>query len=147
MRDTTSNSQLKRVLSPISGAADNTAQVGQIIDHQGYDSAEYQIILGAIADADATFTVLLEEGDVSNLSDAAAVADADMVTQTPLTAPEAAASFIFSSDDQVRKLGYIGAKRYTRLTITPAANTGAWLVGACCRLAHAAHKPVTQASA
>ena len=144
MRDAISNSLVKRALSPISGAGDNTAQVGQIIDHQGYDSAEYDILLGAIADADATFTVLLEEGDQSNLSDAAAVADADMVSQTLGTAPETAASFAFNSDDQVRKLGYIGSKRYTRLTITPASNTGAWLVAACCRLGHPARKPVTQ---
>ena len=27
-------------------------------------------------------------------------------------------------DDEVRKIGYIGDKRYVRLTITPAANTG-----------------------
>lgn len=134
MRDLTSRSQIKRVLSPVSGAGDNTAQVGQIIDHQEYDSAEYIILLGAIADADATFTVLLEEGDASNLSDAAAVADGDMVSQTPGTAPETAASFQFDSDDKVRKLGYVGIKRYTRLTITPANNTGAWLVAATCRL-------------
>ena len=134
MRDAVSRTQVKRVISPAAGAGDNTAQVGQIIDHQGYDAATYVIATGTIADADATFTVLLEEGDVSNLSDAAAVADADMVSQTLGTAPETAAAFDFSKDDQVRKLGYIGSKRYTRLTITPAANTGTWGIGAVCVL-------------
>jgi hypothetical protein len=134
MRDAVSKTQVKRVISPVTGAADNTAQVGQIIDHQGYDSATYVITTGTIADADATFTVLLEEGDASNLSDAAAVADADMVSQTLGTAPETAAAFTFASDDNVRKLGYVGSKRYTRLTITPAANAGAWGIGANCVL-------------
>ena len=145
MRDALNSKQVKRVLSPVSGAGDNTAQVGQIIDHQGFDAATYLILTGAIADADAVFTVLLEEGDESNLSDAAAVADADMISQST-SAPEAAAGFQFDDDNEVRKLGYRGTKRYTRLTITPATNTGAWLVAACCVLEQAAQQPVTQAA-
>ncbi len=135
MRDSISRSIIKRVISAVS-VADNTAQVGQIIDHQGHDSAEYDINIGSVADADATFTVLLEEGDAANLADAAAVADADMVSQTAGTAPEAAASFQFDSDNQVRRLAYIGSKRYTRMTITPANNTAAALFGVTCRLGH-----------
>ena len=41
--------------------------------------------------------------------------------QAEQAVPEAAAGFQFDSDNQVRKLGYVGNKRYTRLTITPAA--------------------------
>jgi hypothetical protein len=133
MRDGISQTQVKRVLSPVS-VADTTAQVGQIIDHQGFDKAAYLILTGSIADADATFTVLLEEGDVANLSDAAAVADADMVSQTNGTAPETAAAFQFDDDNEVRKLAYIGSKRYTRLTITPVNNASAALVAAVCVL-------------
>lgn len=144
MRDAANNLLVKKVLTPVSGAGDNTAQVGDIIDRQGYDTLTYAILIGAVADADATFTALLEEGDAANLSDAAAVADADMISQTSGTAPEAAASFQFDSDNQVRKLGYIGNKRYTRLTITPANNTGAWLIGACALLGQPSVAPVTQ---
>jgi hypothetical protein len=133
MRDGIRQTQVKRVLSPVS-VADNTAQVGQIIDHQGFDAAAYIILTGSIADVDATFVVLLEEGDASNLSDAAAVADADMVSQVNGTAPETAAGFQFDDDNEVRKLAYVGAKRYTRLTITPAANASAAVVAACCIL-------------
>jgi hypothetical protein len=92
------------------------------------------ILTGALADAACTFTTLLEEGDASNLSDAAAVADEDMVSQTAGTAPETAASFTQAHDDQVRKLAYVGNKRYTRLTITPANNGTASLLAACCIL-------------
>lgn len=119
----------KRVISPVS-VADNTAQVGQIIDRQGFNSLEYIILTGSLADADATFTALLEEGDAANLSDAAAVADADLL------GTEALASFVFSDDDKVFKLGYKGNKRYTRLTITPAANASAALIAAVAVLGH-----------
>lgn len=123
MRDLHNNIAPKRVISPVS-VADNTAQVGQIIDRQGFQALEYVILTGSLSDADATFTVLLEEGDASNLSDAAAVADADLL------GTEALASFTFAADDKVFKLGYKGNKRYTRLTITPAANASAALLAA-----------------
>lgn len=146
MRDLLSNIQVKRALSPVS-VADNTAQVCQIISRKGYDSLTYLIATGSLADADATFTVLLEEGDAANLSDAAAVADADMVSQTLGTAPETAASFTFAADDNVRSIGYLGSKEYTRLTITPAANASAALLAVLAVLGHPAQRPVTHASA
>lgn len=115
--------KVSRVISPVS-VADNTAAVGQIIDNQGALSLEYLIATGSIADADATFVVLLEHGDVANLSDAAAVADEELL------GTEALAGFQFDDDNETRKLGYIGAKRYTRLTITPANNASAALISA-----------------
>lgn len=129
MRDTFNKLHVARVLSPVS-VADDTAQVGQIIDRQGFDSLTYLIATGSIADADATFTVLLEEGDAANLSDAAAVADAQLL------GTEALAAFQFDDDNEPRKLGYIGNKRYTRLTITPANNTSAALLSAVAVLGH-----------
>ena len=137
-----SNTVLKRVISPQS-VADNTALVGQIIDHQGADSVTYDVLLGSLGDADATFATLLEHGDAANLSDAVAVPDENMLTQTPGTAPEAAASFTFAHDDQVRVLGYNGSKRYSRLTITPTGNASAALIAASARLGMR-NTPVTQ---
>lgn len=120
------NTTYKRVISPVS-VADNTAQVGQVIDHQLYKDAVYIIALGSIADADATFTVLLEESDASG-SGFAAVDDADLL------GTEVLASFQFDSDNGVRKLGYKGSKRYTRMTITPANNASAALMSVVCAL-------------
>jgi hypothetical protein len=117
MRDQMNRITPKPVLAPAVGT-DNTALVGAIIDRLGYDSLTYLIQTGTLADAAATWTVLLEEGDISSLSDAAAVADADLV------GTEALASFTEASDGKCFKLGYVGNKRYTRLTITPAGNAG-----------------------
>lgn len=119
MKDLLNKIDLKPVIYPSAGPSDNTAQVGQIIDRQGYDSLTYVIQTGTLVDADATFTVLLEEGAAANLSDASTVAAADLIGTAAL------AGFTFADDNKVRKLGYKGAKRYTRLTITPANNTGA----------------------
>lgn len=123
MKDLLNLIDVKRSISPVS-VADNTAQVGQVIDRKGYDGLTYLIATGSIADADATFTVLLEEGDAANLSDATAVADADLI------GTEVLAAFQFDDDNECRKLGYKGTKRYTRLTITPVNNASAALLSA-----------------
>lgn len=123
MRDIHNSLHLLRAISPVS-VSDNTAQVSQIIDRQGYHALEFVIATGSIADADATFTVLVEDGDAANLSDAAAVADANLLGL------ETQAAFQFDDDNETRKIGYIGNKRYVRLTITPVNNASAALLSA-----------------
>lgn len=122
-RDLCTAVELARGIAPAAAVTDNTAVVSAICDLAGFDSVFFAGQLGSIADADATFTVLLEEGDASNLSDAAAVADADLI------GTEAGATFLFSDDNKTFKIGYKGMKRYIRLTITPAANSGNFFVG------------------
>jgi hypothetical protein len=135
MRDLANSITLKRAISPAAAVADNTPIVSQIVDLAGYGKVAFAILIGAIADADATFTTLVEHGDQANLSDAAAVPDSQ------LTGTEAAASFKFDSDDQTRKIGYVGPKRYLRLTITPAGNAGNAFVAAVAILSEARYWP------
>jgi len=134
MKDLASNIDVKRVISPVS-VADNTAQVGQIIDRRGFDSVTFLIATGSVADADTTFTVLLEESDDSGMSGGNAVADADLI------GTEALAGFQFDDDNECRKLGYVGGKRYLRLTITPANNASAALLAAVAVLGHPSLAP------
>lgn len=114
---------------PVAATVDNTAYVSQIVDTRGFGSVEFVIQTGSLADADATFTTLVEDGDASNLSDAATVVAAQLLGTV------AQASFIFSDDNKCFKIGYVGNKRYVRVTVTPAANTGnvflsgLWILG------------------
>lgn len=116
MRDIASLIHVMRAISPQAARTDNTAIVSQIIDLAGYESLAFLINIGANTDANATFAALVEHGDQANLSDAAAVPDAQ------LTGTEALASFDYADDNEVRKIGYVGSKRYVRLTITPSGN-------------------------
>jgi hypothetical protein len=134
MRDLHNNIKVARAISPVS-VSDNTAQVSQIIDRQGFESLEFILNGGSFADADATSVVLVEDGDAANLSDAVAVPDSQLL------GTEAGAAFEFDEDNEVHKIGYIGAKRYVRLTITPAANASAWLLSAVAILGHPALSP------
>jgi hypothetical protein len=134
MRDLFTNINVRRVISPVS-VADNTALVGQIIDRKDFESLTYLIATGSIADADATFAVLLEESDDSGMSGATAVVDADLL------GTEVLAGFRFDDDNETRKLGYVGSKRYTRLTITPSANASAAVISAVALMGHPQLKP------
>lgn len=116
-----------RAISPVI-VADNTAQNSQIIDLAGYGAAEFVIATGALTDFDATFAVTVAHGDAANLSDAAAVPATDLVGTL------AEASFTFANDDATYKIGYLGSKRYIRLTITPANNQSAASLSAVCVL-------------
>lgn len=104
------------LIAPVAARTDNTAIVSSIIDTRGYGSVELVLVTGTNTDTNATFTVLVEDGDAANLSDAAAVADAELL------GTEAQASFDFADDVETRKIGYIGNKRYVRMTVTPAGN-------------------------
>jgi len=138
MRDLMNTLTPKPVIAPQAAFTGNTARVGSIIDHRGFDSAMYSIHAGALDSGSPTmfFTVLLEEGDDASLSDAAAVADDDLI------GTEALASFTGADSNKCFKLGYRGSKRYTRLTITPSGNTtSSNYFSAECMLGHADAEP------
>lgn len=134
-KDLHNNIHVKRGISPAAEVTNNTAFVSEIVDTKGYESVEFLILTGDIGDASATFTTLVEDGDDPALADNAAVAD------TFLLGTEAQASFNQGDDNECFKIGYVGSKRYVRVTVTPANNStgcyvaGAWLLG------HARKKP------
>lgn len=129
-KDLHNNIHPKRGLSPVAATTDNTAYVSQIVDTQGYDSVEWITLIGANTDADVTFTTLVEHDDAAGFGTAVAVPDSDLL------GTEALASFQFDDDNEVRKIGYVGNKRYVRVTTTPANNAagnvfmaGVWILG------------------
>lgn len=133
------NKILGRVGLKTARTATNNARVGEIIDTQGFSSMMYSILIGTLADAGATFTVLLEHGDDAGLADAAAVPD------NQLTGTEVDASFDQDDDDTVKSLGYTGDKRFVRMTITPAGNAANADFGAVAEMGNPHLSPVTGA--
>ena len=106
-----------RVAIPSALSTDDTPLVSSIIDLANREGCVFSINVGTIDDANATFVVLVEDGNDSALGDNAAVADAYLHNT------EAAAAFTFANDGVVRTIGYHGPKRYVRLTITPSGNS------------------------
>ena len=107
----------------------NTTTVGEIIDTADYDGG-VSILLFSGTITDGTYTPLLEEGDDSALSDAAVVADIDLYRKGVATGQEADAAFILTDDDTIKKLAYIGTKRYIRLSIVSAGTSSGGFMSA-----------------
>ena len=129
-RDNHFNIAPRRAISPVS-VADNTPAVSEVIDMDGFESLEFVIAVGSVADADATFAVLVEDADEAafNVTNAA-VADGFLL------GTEAGAAFKFDSDNTVKKIGYRGNKRYCRMTVTPTGNASAALMSVVAILGH-----------
>ena len=104
------------LIAPVAARTDNTAIVSSIIDLKGYDSATFVIVTGTNTDVNATFAVLVEDDDDGAMGTAAAVPDSQLV------GTEALAGFTFADDVECRKIGYVGTKRYVRVTVTPSGN-------------------------
>ncbi len=116
MRDSINNIHVLNAITPVAARTDNTAIVSAIIDTLGYDSLAFALAIGANTDTNATFAVTMDHGDAANLSDAAPVAAAD------ISGTLALAGFNFADDNESRKVGYLGNRRYVRLTVTPSGN-------------------------
>lgn len=137
LRDSSNNTKVSRAISPVSEAG-NTALVSQVIDTKGYDSLMFAILTGSLGDAGAEFTTLVEHDDDVAMGTAAAVDDAE------LNGTEAGASFDQADDNSVFKIGYVGSKRYVRLTITPTNNATAALIAAVAIQTKAHISPIAQ---
>jgi hypothetical protein len=90
-----------------------TGLTGAIIDTLNYGSLTYLIQSGAITVG--SFTVVLEEGDDSGLSDAATVAVAETIDADGSTGN--AVAFTAANSTAVQGIGDVGKKRYHRLRV------------------------------
>lgn len=98
---------------------DGTAQVSAAIDVRHYKSVTFIIMLGTLADADATWEVTVKEGSDSTQGNHTAVADKDLI------GTEALAGFTFEADGECRKIGYKGDQDYVSIEIDDdTANSG-----------------------
>jgi len=115
MRDIHNNIAVEVALSPQT-IATNTTTVGAIIDAAAQGGIEFVIASGTLVDG--AYAVLIESGNESNLSDAAAVDDKFLL------GTEADASFALADDDLAKKIGVKAHnKRYVRLSIVSTATT------------------------
>lgn len=104
----------KQVIPAQTQTNSDTAIVGSIIDVGPYLGAAFVFNWGGMTDANATFAVLVEDG--ADTITFAAVADEFLIGTELLAAP------LFSDDNTVSKIGYIGPKQYVRVTVTPSGN-------------------------
>lgn len=117
MKDQSREVSVRPAVSP-TRSSNNAAIEGAIIDCAGFDAVTFAIQVGAMAAAAPTLTPTLHHGAAANLS------DAEVVPAAQLVGTIAGATFSKAAGDanKAKKIGYIGTRRYVRLTLTPAAN-------------------------
>jgi len=112
------------------GARTAAADGDAIIDLKGFEGAAIIIASGTITDG-TLYTFELKHGDNSALSDAAAVADADLVAGGPASADKEP-GFAAADDNHLHWFYYVGTKRYLRidlLSVTGSPTTGGHFLG------------------
>ena len=121
MRDAVNNIDVSRGISPVS-INNNDLITSRIVDIQGYQGLAIIVGLGSVADTNATFTVKVQDSDTETGSDFEDVALAQLILKEnfPL-------DFNYDDDNRISAIGYNGWKRYVRVTIQPAGNSGAML--------------------
>lgn len=134
MKDLKSNVKALRAISPAAILAGNGTLTSEIIDTKDFGSLLFAIMSGVLTDG--TYTCDLYEGDESNMSDEAAVVAADMIGQVP------AFTFAATEDNTVKKVGYIGSKRYVRLKIVQSGATTGGYINAVAIQGHPKSAPV-----
>jgi hypothetical protein len=115
-RDLHNNIKAMRSVAAVAVGTTGTGQTGKVVDRAGYEGVEVLISYGSITATNATFTVTVKEGDATGTM--TSVADADLLGSesnagiaagTPRTSG--------SNKNVVKRLGYIGAKRYVSASV------------------------------
>lgn len=109
----------------------NTNTDGAIIDTAFFQSLEYYVQSGTLTDG--TYTVQLFHGNDSGLSDAAQVTGELIL---------GSAVFAATDDNAVKRVGYIGKKRYVRIRIVSTGVTAGGTLSAVAVLGTPSHAPV-----
>jgi len=125
---------IKNSIPPVT-VSNNDNTTGAIIDRNGYESLTYVIHTATLADSDVTLTPTIQECAIDNCDDVSTVVAGQLIGTV------AGATFAAADDNTVKTIGYKGYKRYSRIVITPANNSGAALFGVTAILGHPKYRP------
>lgn len=134
------NAKQMLALSPVALGATGTSN-GKIIDRKGYGGVEFYVTYGAISTTGSVVTALVQEGDVTG--SLTSVADLDLNGTEALVGLAAGARVSGTGQQVVKRIGYIGSKRYVRLSLTNSGTTSAGLMGAVAVMYNPALMPIS----
>lgn len=119
MRSDISNTKATKAFAYASRTATGN---GEIIDTRGYGALTFVVQLATVTTADSSnyFTLTLQHGDDSGLSDGATVTAATGLLGTNLVINDAT-----TQSDFIGMMGYAGNKRYVRLVATETGTSSA----------------------
>ena len=134
MNDLHNNSRAVMAIVPAAIGANGT-KTGLVVDRQGYGGVEWVISYGSVTTTGSVVTVVAFEGDVTGTL--TSIADTALLGTEALASLAAGARVAGTGKEVVKRLGYVGNKRYVRLNVVQTGVTSVGVVGAAAVL----HKP------
>jgi len=129
-RDLHNNIKAVRSIAPVAVGTTGTGQTGKVVDRAGYEGVEILASYGSITATNAVFTLTIKEGDVTGTM--TSVADADLLgTEANGSIAAAATRTSGVSKNVVKRVGYIGAKRYVSASIKSTVTAAPPVAAAC----------------
>lgn len=111
MKDIHYNVDAVRTIAAVAGAA-----TGKVVDRAGYEGVEFLISYGSITSTAATITPVVKDGDATGTM--TSVADGFLLGTEALAGIDAGTPRTSGSNKNVvKRLGYIGTKRYVQCNI------------------------------
>lgn len=120
-KDLHNNMKGMRVVGPVSIGANGTV-TGKIVDRQGYGGVEFVAGYGAIVATGTVVTLVAFDGDVTGTM--TSVADANLLGTEVLASRLGGATTSGVGQNVVKRLGYIGEKRYVRVDAVKTGTSG-----------------------
>lgn len=126
MRQYDLHNNVKRVFSviPQTVGTTGTGRTGKVVDRAGCQGVEFMIDYGPVTATNATFTVTCKEGDVTGTM--TSIADANLLgLEANASVGQAATRTSGVSKNTIRRIGYIGVRRYVECDIKSTVTAGA----------------------
>jgi len=117
----------------------NGTKTGLVVDRQGYGGVEWVISYGSVTTTGSVVTVVAFEGDVTGTL--TSIADTALLGTEALASLAAGARVAGTGKEVVKRLGYVGNKRYVRLNVVQTGVTSVGVVGAAAVLHNPSVRP------
>lgn len=108
----------------------DTTTNGNTIDTKDYNMVEFVLTSGTLTDG--AYTVTMQHGDDAGLSDVATVPAAEVLGSI---------DFALAEDDEAKRIGYIGKKRYVRINVVSTSTSSGGLFAGVVVKAAGMHNP------
>ena len=127
MNDLHNNTRVVTAIVPAAIGANGT-KTGLVVDRQGYGGVEWVVSYGSVTTTGTVVTVVAFEGDVTGTL--TSIADTALLGTEALASLAAGARVAGTGKEVVKRLGYVGNKRYVRLNAVQTGVTSVGVVGA-----------------
>ena len=127
MNDLHNSTRAVTAIVPAAIGATGT-KTGMVVDRQGYGGVEWVISYGSVTTTGTVVTVVAFEGDVTGTL--TSIADTALLGTEALASLAAGARVAGTGKEVVKRLGYVGNKRYVRLNVVQTGVTSVGVVGA-----------------